>query len=442
MANNVSLPPNNIEAEKSLLGSMLIDTECIHRVCAIVDANDLYLVRHQWLFAAIVAEGASADMLTVADRLGEKRLEEIGGEGYISEIMCEVPTALNAEAYARIVSDMAVRRRALVACSKVATLAHDTTSSIDELLSATHNEFANTYKTTDRTGATLLERLDEFNEWLSDDSEVDIIPTGIGSFDKIAGGGFARGEYVIIAAPPGVGKTAIAVQMMYIAAMAGRNCAYFSFEVSWRDIVCRMTSLRLSELGHSLPYGKLIKRDMTAEQRGWAIDAWYSICDKIGKRIKIHDPASMTPDMIKSAAISYGAKHPLDIVIVDQMHHMSDGRKGSDDRQRLSAISRGLAQLPKQLREATGRTPIVIALSRLSRSGYEQPEISSLKESGDIESDANLILLAYRDPDDKPEQGRMPNPEGKLFLKIGKNRNGLTNLIVPCKFRGDINRIT
>ena len=437
------LPPQNIEAEEAVLGSMLIEPECIARISAIVEAQDFYIVRNQWVCAAIYANGANADLLTVSDTLvKDKRLDETGGGSYLARLMTSVPTALNVEAYARIVADFATRRRLLTALTATAKAAYDISMPIDEVCGISHQQLNNVYKSADRSGATLPERSDEFIEWLNDDSPSELIPCGIKDFDAVVGGGFARGEYVIVAAPPGVGKTAIAVQAMYLAAQRGQNCMYFSFEVSWKDIACRMIAMKLSETGHNIHYGKIIKRDLTSEQRELCERGWLEMVDKFKSRIKIHDPSSMTPDQIRNAAISYGAKHPLDMIIVDQMHHMSDGRKGSDDRQRLSFISRELAKLPKVMREATSKTPVVIALSRLSRSGYEQPDISHLKESGDIESDANMVLLAYRDPDDKPSPGQMPKPDGKLFLKIGKNRNGLTNLIVPCTFRGAINRIT
>ena len=351
--------PQNAEAEEAVLGSMLIEPECIARISSIIEAKDFYIVRNQWVCEAIYANGANADSLTVANSLVEaKRLEEIGGESYLTRLMTSVPTALNVETYARIVADLATRRRLLSALTATAKAAYDISMPIDEVCGISHQQLNSVYKTADRSGATLPERSDEFIEWLNDDSPSELIPCGIKSFDAIVGGGFACGEYVIVAAPPGVGKTAIAVQAMYLAAARGQNCMYFSFEVSWKDIACRMIAMKLSESGHEIHYGKIIKRDLTAQQRELCERAWFEMCDKIKSRIKIHDPSSMTPDQIRNAAIAYGAKHPLDMIVIDQMHHMSDGRKGSDDRSRLSFISRELAKLPKIMREEIGRAHV------------------------------------------------------------------------------------
>ena len=375
------LPPQNIEAEEAVLGSMLIEPECVARISAIVEAQDFYIVRNQWVCAAIYANGANADLLTVSDTLAkDKRLDETG-ESYLIRLMTSVPTALNVEAYARIVADFATRRRLLTALTATAKAAYDISMPIDEVCGISHQQLNNVYKSADRSGATLPERSDEFIEWLNDDSPSELIPCGIKDFDAVVGGGFARGEYVIVAAPPGVGKTAIAVQAMYLAAQRGQNCMYFSFEVSWKDIACRMIAMKLSETGHNIHYGKIIKRDLTSEQRELCERGWLEMVDKFKSRIKIHDPSSMTPDQIRNAAISYGAKHPLDMIIVDQMHHMSDNDKRTETKQRVSNISRELARLPKRINELTQLgMPLVLALARLNRGGYDKPALEALNQ--------------------------------------------------------------
>lgn len=441
MAKENVLPPSNIEAEEAVLGSLMIDPSEIRNVCALIAAADFYLVKHQWIFEAIVECGDNADLMTVSEALTRKnRLDDAGGESYLTQVMASVITALNVRSYAEIVKDRSARRKMVSAGSIAVKGAYNLEQSVQVSLAEIANAINGIYSEAKTTGVTFLSAQDSIAEFLNDDSPRHHIPTGINKADEILKGGLLIGSYVILGGAPGSGKTIAATQVLYNAMLSGSRCIYYSFEVPRNAIIARLISHHIAKTGGKpVPYGAMIDRRMTEEQRNTVNTAWVELVDKVRDNVMINDAATMTPSQLTNSAIAFALKGGCDLVVVDQLHHMSDDDKKADTKQRISNISRELARLPKRIHEATQhRAPLVLALARLNRAGYIVPDMAALKESGDAESDAEMIIFLYRDTDKATGDPTAATP---IFFKVAKNRNGPTDFALNALMMGSINRI-
>lgn len=441
MAKENVLPPSNIEAEEAVLGSLMIDPSEIRNVCALITAADFYLVKHQWIFEAIVECGDNADLMTVSEALTRKnRLDDAGGESYLTQVMASVITALNVRSYAEIVKDRSARRKMVSAGSIAVKGAYNLEQSVQVSLAEIANAINGIYSEAKTTGVTFLSAQDSIAEFLNDDSPRHHIPTGINKADEILKGGLLIGSYVILGGAPGSGKTIAATQVLYNAMLSGSRCIYYSFEVPRNAIIARLISHHIAKTGGKpVPYGAMIDRRMTEEQRNTVNTAWVELVDKVRDNVMINDAATMTPSQLTNSAIAFALKGGCDLVVVDQLHHMSDDDKKADTKQRISNISRELARLPKRIHEATQhRAPLVLALARLNRAGYIVPDMAALKESGDAESDAEMIIFLYRDTDKATGDPTAATP---IFFKVAKNRNGPTDFALNALMMGSINRI-
>ena len=441
MAKENVLPPSNIEAEEAVLGSLMIDPSEIRNVFALITAADFYLVKHQWIFDAIVECGDNADLMTVSEALTRKnRLDDAGGESYLTQVMASVITALNVRSYAEIVKDRSARRKMVSAGSIAVKGAYNLEQSVQVSLAEIANAINGIYSEAKTTSVTFLSAMDSIAEFLNDDSPRHHIPTGINKADEILKGGLLIGSYVILGGAPGSGKTIAATQVLYNAMLSGSRCIYYSFEVPRNAIIARLISHHIAKTGGKpVPYGAMIDRRMTEEQRNTVNTAWVELVDKVRDNVMINDAATMTPSQLTNSAIAFALKGGCDLVVVDQLHHMSDDDKKADTKQRISNISRELARLPKRIHEATQhRAPLVLALARLNRAGYIVPDMAALKESGDAESDAEMIIFLYRDTDKATGDPTAATP---IFFKVAKNRNGPTDFALNALMMGSINRI-
>lgn len=441
MTNNV-LPPNNIEAEEAVLGALMIDPSAMREVGNIISADDFYSARNGWIFDAIKECGEEADLLTVGNKLStSNKLDSAGGEIYLASLMTSVITALNIRSYAEIVKDRSDRRKIIAAATIAARGAYNLEQPVQATLGETTNAINLVYSEARSTGATLPTVSDDVLEFINDDSPRYHISTSIGLADTALKGGLLKGSYVVLGAAPGTGKTIIAVQLLYKAMMSGQRALYYSFEVPRTAIICRLISHHISAQGKHAPisYGAMIDRTLTPEQREIATNAWFEICDTVKSNVMIFDPSTMTPDQLTNSAISFALKGGCDFVVVDQMHHMSDSDKKVDTKQRLSNISRELSRLPKRIHEATQLgMPLVLALARLNRGGYDKPTLDALKESGDIESDAEMVIFLYKD---RERMVNDPTAATPIFISVAKNRNGPSDFSLPALMMGSINRI-
>lgn len=429
---NLSLPPQSIEAEQAVLGSLLVPPSMAALVSGSLDASHFYVVKHGWIYDAILKCGESADLLTVCSELDRQymgRAEECGGMTYIAELMNSVPTSQNIRDYAQIVIEMAARRQMLLACSEIARMSYDLSTPVDMV---TENATSLVHRAKQVSPSVrefgLSDDMEGVLEYINADQAVGLLSTGLRGVDSIIGGGFLQNEYGVIAAGPGGGKTGLAVQIAYYNAKQGKSVLYFTFEVSRLEIEARLISMHLwFTQQRRIPFSAILKRTLNANDKLLAEDAWKDLCMRF--RITLVDDASLTPGQVQASAIRVMQSTGLDLVIADQLQHMRDGSgmsRAGNERQIVSSVSGQLREMTKGLGKHKGSTGVpIIALSRLSRDGYDEPTMAHLKESGDIESDAHWIMLLWQQ--DRMQQNGDP-AQAKIWLKVEKCRNGASGV--------------
>jgi replicative DNA helicase len=414
------LPPHNAEAEEATLGSLLVDPTATPRVAAMLRPDDFYVVKNGWIFQALVALGERADLLTVSAELAAKSLlEESGGESYLAQLAAGVPTALNVEAYARIVSDFSLRRRLIQSASEIARLAYDQAQPVDQVLEKSESSL---FSVSDQrlSGQMLPIRkaVDEFFErveYLHDHRDEPLgIPTGYPDLDKLTGG-LQKGDLVIIAARPGVGKTSLMLNVGYHAAFRHRQrVAIFSLEMSNEQLVQRFVA---SETG--IDSQRLRIGDLREEEWGGLTKVCMQMADLY---IFLDDTPSLSPLDLRVKARRIYQEYGLDLIVVDYLQLMQ-GEAGSrnDNRvQEISYISRALKGIAREL-----KVPLVAGsqLSRLvEQRSDKRPMLSDLRESGSIEQDSDIVMFIYRDEIYNPDTEFKNIAE----ISVAKNRNGPT----------------
>lgn len=442
---DLTTPPHSIDAEQAVLGSLLVPPSMAALVSGSLDASHFYAVKHGWIYDAILKCGDAVDILTVCSELDRQqmgRAAECGGVPYIAELMNYVPSSLNIQHYANIVVEMAARRQMLLACSEIARMSYDYSTDIDVMTEKATSLVHSTKQVSPSVKEfRLADDMDGMLEYINDDTDMPLLSTGLDSVDRLIGGGFLQNEYGIIAAGPGGGKTGLAVQIVYYNARQGKSGLYFSFEVSRREIQARLISLHVWTLKKlRIPFSAILKRTLSAEHREVCEMAWKHLCQHY--KITIVDDASLTPAQVQASAIRVLHKTGLDLIVCDQLQHMKDGSgmaRAGNERQIVSSISGQLRELPKELGKHKGCDGVpVIALSRLSRDGYDEPTMAHLKESGDIESDAHWITLLWQQ--DKSQQSGDP-AQSKVWLKVEKCRNGASGVKVALDYDKSTNHL-
>lgn len=416
------IPPQNVDAETSLLGGVLIDSDAIVKVADIVSADDFYDEKHGIIFSAIqklYERHSPIDVLTVADALRDSsQLDIVGGAAYLTELSNDVPTAAHVEQYASIVNQKAIRRRLIKASQDITTLGYDESKSLQELISdAEANLFDVSQRHIKQDIVNLesilsdsFERLDELHK---DKGKIRGIPTGFKDLDGILAG-FQRSDLIILAARPSMGKTALALNLAHnVATKAGEAVLLFSLEMSKEQLVDRMLAMESGVDAWALRTGNLSDQDFEkiSHAMGTLSEA----------QIYIDDTPGITVSDMRTKARREAHKHPLGLIIVDYLQLMSGGARFSGDSNRvqeITEISRGLKGLAREL-----NVPM-IALSQLSRSVESRhpqiPQLSDLRESGSIEQDADVVAFIYREDYYNKESER----QNITDILIKKHRNG------------------
>ncbi len=420
------LPPQNLEAEKSLLGSLLTDREAIHRVIDMVTADHFYQRNHQLIWGALTDlwEGReNIDILSVSTRLKDKgQLDAIGGSAFLTALASEVPTSAHVQTYARIVQRKKSLRDLLDVSHHLQSLAHREDEDIDAILGEAEQQlFSVTQKTLTNKFDALSGELDRAMDRIQtqDDGRLRGIGTNHVKLDQTLGG-FQKSDLIILAARPSVGKTAFAIDIARRVAEQQVPVGIFSLEMSVDQVVDRLISakaraslwrLRTGKLSHEGEYNDFLK----------ITNAISSLREM---PIFIDDTPGLNIMQMRAMARRLKAEHGLGILFVDYLQLMSSRRNYDSAVQQVTEISRGLKGLAKEL-----NIPVV-ALSQLSRAVENRegnkPRLSDLRDSGSIEQDADVVMFIHRDDKINFQRAQEEGRSNLATLMIAKHRNGPT----------------
>jgi replicative DNA helicase len=419
------LPPNNIEAEEALLGSLLIDTEAIFEVGSFLKPEHFYREQNRWIYESILSlndRREPVDLITLTDELRRReQLEEMGGEAYVIGLINTVPTSINALSYGRIVEAASLLRRMISAASTIANLAYEEDEDINIVIDRAEQALFSIGE--ERTTKDLVpvkdsarSYLDRIEELHARGDDVIGVPTGFTDLDRLLGG-LNKSDLIIIAARPGMGKTALQMAMGLTAARRfGKRVAIFNLEMSGEQLVQRMIASETRIDSQRLRRGDL-------KDHEWPI--FYEAVGRISETsVFIDDTPSITPMQLRTKCRRLYAEYGLDLVMIDYLQLMQ-GEHGQFNRvQEISEISRALKGLAREL-----DVP-VIAASQLSRAVEsrqdKRPQLSDLRDSGSIEQDADIVMFIYRDDYYNPDSSERPNI---AEINIAKHRNGPTAVV-------------
>ena len=422
------VPPQNIEAEQAVLGAMLIDKEAIAKATEVLSAYDFYREAHRVIFSAMLElynKNEAVDMVTVTEILKrDNKLEDIGGIAYITSLANVVLTAANVKYHADIVAEKSVLRQLVRVSTEIAAMGYEANEDVGTLLDTAESrilEISNRKKKTDFTAINdvLMDSVQSIESLLQNKGGLTGLPAGFADLDKLTSG-LHPSDFIILAARPSMGKTALALNIVQNVALRAhkviggepRSVAFFSLEMSKEQLVNRMLCAEAGIDSQRLRVGEMHDEDWT--------HLW-DACDTMSRaKIYIDDTAGITAMDMRSRARRLKAEHGLDLIVVDYLQLMqgSGKRNNSGDRQQeVSEISRSLKALAREL-----DVP-VLALSQLSRSvesrQVKRPMLSDLRESGSLEQDADIVAFLYR------EDYYNPDTENKhTELIIAKHRNG------------------
>ncbi|SEC97435.1 primary replicative DNA helicase [Streptomyces sp. TLI_105] len=430
------VPPQDLDAEQSVLGGMLLSKDAIADVVEIIKGNDFYKPAHETVYAAILdlyAKGEPADPITVGAELTKRgEITRVGGASYLHTLVQSVPTAANASYYAEIVHERAVLRRLVEAGTKITQMGYAADGDVDEIVNSAQAEiYAVTEQRTTEDylplGDIMEGALDEIEAIGSRSGEMTGVPTGFTDLDSLTNG-LHPGQMIIIAARPAMGKSTLALDFARAASIKHNlPSVIFSLEMGRNEIAMRLLSAEARVALHHMRSGTMTDEDWTRLAR--------RMPDVSQAPLYIDDSPNLSMMEIRAKCRRLKQRNGLKLVIIDYLQLMqSGGSKRQESRQQeVSDMSRNLKLLAKEL-----ELP-VIALSQLNR-GPEQrtdkkPMVSDLRESGSIEQDADMVILLHREDAYEKESPRA----GEADIIVGKHRNGPTATITVA-FQGHYSR--
>jgi replicative DNA helicase len=426
MATDISLDktlPNNLEAERSILGAILLDDKAIYTVLESLKAEDFYLESHRRIFrkmTALTANARAIDIITLKDELQRfEELESAGGPAYLASLTDGLPRAVNIEHYAQIVKEKATLRRLIQISNEIMMRSYQSEETAVDLLGTVEKAIFELASQQFRGGFMAIDPLvsvvyKQIEEVANRKTLVTGVETGFTDLDKMTAG-FQPSDLIIVAARPSLGKTSLCLNIAQHVAIKKRQVVgIFSLEMSREQLVKRLLCAEAEIDSQKINTGYLNKED-------WA---------KLGRaagalsqtRVFIDDSASISVTEVRSKTRRLKQEHGLDLVIVDYLQLMTGSSQRVENRtQEISQISRGLKAVAKEL-----HLPVV-AISQLSRAvearrGDHRPQLSDLRESGSIEQDADVVLFIYREEIHNPTEENA----GIAELIVGKQRNGPT----------------
>ncbi len=415
---DLRMPPHSVEAERSVLGAIMLDKEAIIKVADLLSVGDFYNDTHNLIYEAIqdlFTNSDPIDVLSISSKLEDsKNLDRIGGSTYLADLVAGVPSASNITYYAKIVQKKAVLRRVISVAGEIAELGYNEADELDATLDAAEQKLfgisQKSLKQEFTSIKTILgEAFDRLDQLHKSKGELRGVPTGFIDLDKVLSG-LQKSDLIILAARPSVGKTSFALDIArQAAAHYNFPVGIFSLEMSSDQLVDRMIAAEGNLDLWRLRTGNLKESDFT------------DINETMGKLseapIFIDDTSSANIMTMRTMARRLQAEHDLGLIIIDYLQLM-EGRGKESRVQEISEISRGLKTLAKEL-----NIPI-IALSQLSRAIEQRPDqrpkLSDLRESGSIEQDADVVMFIHREHRVNPTEDN----EHAAEVIVAKHRNG------------------
>jgi replicative DNA helicase len=416
------LPPQNLEAERSVLGAILMDKEAVIQVAEFLVPEHFYDPRHRDIFESalqLFEEGMPIDIVTLSDNLKNKELlEKVGGRSYLAELVESVPTASHAEEYGQIVKNLSIRRKLITASSRIGNWAQEQSRDIADVLDESEQELFSISQDS------LRDRFKPLRELLKDayekaesinqkEDKLTGVPTGFKVLDSLIGG-FQPSDMVILAARPSVGKTALALDIgRHAAVVENKKVAFFSLEMSDSQLMERLLGMQARVPFWDLRMGKLKDQafERLADAMGQLAEAEMYIDDKPGQSVM----------EVRAKARRLQIEHGIDFIIVDYLQLMHS-RNLENRVQEVSEISLGMKNMAREL-----DVPVLV-LSQLSRAVENRsdriPQLSDLRESGSIEQDADVVVFIHREEQYNPDTDR----KGIADLVVAKHRNGPTGI--------------
>ncbi len=415
--------PQNLDAEKAVLGSLLIDKRAVERIASFLRPDDFYLPVHGEIFHGMIVLYESdrpTDVVTLTDYLhGQNRLDDTGGVAYLAALSSIVPTSIHVEYYARIVERLAVLRRLIDAGNRIVAIGyderHEASAALEQaervLFEISRLRVTRDFEPLAKILDVVYEKIDHIH---SHESEITGVTTGFIDLDRITSG-FQRSDLIVLAGRPSMGKTALALNVAHSVALKAKlPVGIFSIEMSAEQLAHRFISMQAQVDSQRLRSGRMSDSE------------WDRLVEAIGvlseAPIFIDDTPALTTSEMRSKARRLHSEQGLGLIIVDYLQLMQ-GASNENRVQEISAISRGLKAIAREL-----DVP-VLAISQLSRAPDQRPNhepmLSDLRESGSIEQDSDIVLFVYRDVVYNRETERPHVAD----LIVAKHRNGPTGKI-------------
>ncbi len=416
------VPPQNIDAEKSVLGSILLDRDALIEVSGWLLPTHFYDERHIAIYQTILElfeSGLPIDLVTVSDRLKKKKmLSKIGGRAYLTELASFVPTAAHAVEYGNIVKETATRRGLISSSSEITKLAFDESLALPEVVDRSETLLFNIAQEGIQSNFVhikdLLKDAYERASHAKESDDYSGISTGFKELDVLLGG-FQKSDLIVLAARPSVGKTALALDMMRHAALIEKkNVAFFSLEMSNMQIMDRLLGMQ-----SGIPFWEIRTNKLNEEKVVKLANTMGELADA---NIFIDDSPGQNINQIRTKARRLMLEQGVDIIFVDYLQLMHGNTKESRALE-VGEVSQGLKNLAKEL-----NVPVV-ALSQLSRAielrQNRRPQLSDLRESGSIEQDADVVIFLDREETWNPDTEK----KGSAEVFVAKHRNGPTGIV-------------
>jgi len=420
--------PHNLEAERSVLGAILLHNDAFNQVAEIIDAGDFFRDAHRRIFDKMVKlseRNDAIDLITLKDELGRSgEIDEVGGPAYITALVDGVPRSANVEHYARIIKEKATLRNLIFSANKILANAYSAEEEADAILDQAEHAIFAIADDKVRDGFVSVRdlahsSLDTIEKLHAKKELITGVPTGFTDLDEMTSG-LQPSDLIIVAARPSMGKTSLVLNMaQHVGTKTGKTVGLFSLEMSKEQLFLRMLTAEARIDAHRLRRGFLGEKD------------WGRLSQAIGTlsetKIFIDDSPSIGTLEMRAKTRRLSAEHGLDLVIIDYIQLMQGRGRFENRTLELASISRSLKGLAKEL-----SVPIVV-LSQLSRApesrADRRPQLSDLRESGALEQDADVVLFIYREDQYADKNAPPSDAQGVAEIIIGKQRNGPTGVV-------------